>query len=178
MSSPAPDAEPSPSRLPPVPAYAWAWLQRSRPVLTEAARRLTGSSPTPEFVEALPARFEGDAFTRDVLLDVIAEIAFNGRVPSSRPVGASWDRGLIWWTAMLAGTTPAKFDAPASPSGRQRSLFEPEPPDLSALNAIPGGALQERRRVAEALRALLRASDGDQVPATVVRQLIAQLDPR
>ncbi|MPZ89906.1 MAG: hypothetical protein GEU81_18030 [Nitriliruptorales bacterium] len=180
MPSPAPDAEPGGSRLPPVPAYAWAWLQRSRPVLAVLARRLTGSPPTAAFVEALPGRVERDPFTRDILLDIIAEVAFNGRVPSSRPPGASWDRGLSWWAATLAGTTPAAFDAPAAPPARQRSLFEadPGPAGQQPARGTSKAVLRERRVLADVLRALLRASEGDQVPASALRQLIAQLDPR
>ncbi len=185
----------SPSRFPPVPAYAWAWLQRSRPVLVEAADRLTGAPPTAGFLDDLRDRFETDPFTCDVLVDVIAEIAFGGRVPATRPGGVTWDRGLIWWAAALSGTTPAAFEAQsvAAPAP-QAALFDTGP---AAGGAAPGRrraavvpaesgdagrssplAQRERRALADALRQLLRASDGDQVSASAIRQLVAQLDPR
>ncbi len=184
--------QPDPPALPRVPAHAWAWLQRSRPVLAEAARRLTGGSPGPGFVDELRSRFEAEDFTRHVLLDVIADIAFAGRVPPSRPAGASWDRGLIWWAAVLAGTTPAAFDAgPAAPVA-QRPLFGAEavpddpptgPPTAGAhpgpgVRWLRGGdsASAERQALAAALRELLRSGDGETVPATAVRRLLAAIE--
>lgn len=185
----------SPSRFPPVPAYAWAWLQRSRPVLVEAADRLTGAPPTAGFLDDLRDRFETDPFTCDVLVDVIAEIAFGGRVPATRPGGVTWDRGLIWWAAALSGTTPAAFEARSAVApASQRALFDTGPGEAAAVGGRGGAvvvpaatkdedrpsplAQRERRAVADALRQLLRGSDGDQVPASAIRQLVAQLDPR
>src|SRR3712207_7917472 len=52
---PKPAGEPR-AEFPRVPAYAWSWLQRSRPVLAEAARRLTGGPPPPGFVDSLRER--------------------------------------------------------------------------------------------------------------------------
>ncbi len=176
------------SRLPPVPAYAWAWLQRSRPVLDEVARRLTGGAATAAFVEGLPHAFATDPFTCDVVVDIIAEVAFSGRIPARRPAHASWDRGLTWWAATLAGTTPAEYAAAsAAPTGMQEALFEPVAPAPAAARPTPrrteppAAALapisRERRALADTLRELLRQSDGGQVPASALRQLIAQLDP-
>ncbi|HEY8339943.1 MAG TPA: hypothetical protein VIK95_08755, partial [Egibacteraceae bacterium] len=91
------EAEPAaPRPFPRVPAHAWAWLQRSRPVLAEIAERLTGGPPGPGFVDALRRQVDADPFVRDVVVGVIAEVAFGGRVPERRPPGASWDRGLTW----------------------------------------------------------------------------------
>lgn len=167
--------------FPPVPAYAWAWLQRSRPVLAEAAKRLTGQPPTPGFVERLRVAVDRDPFTAAVLADAIVDAAFHGRVPRQRPPGASWDRGLTWWAAALTGTSPAAYAAPPVPPAQQRALFDsysehegvqvPPPPGP----ALAGG--WERRALADALRELLRASDGDQVPASAVRQLLDALEP-
>lgn len=166
-----------------VPGYAWAWLQRSRPVLHEAARRLTGAPATPTFVDELRAAYASDPFTRAVVADVVAEVAFSGRVPSVRPPGASWDRGLTWWAAALTGTTPQAFEARSAVE--QHRLFDAEPPTPSAATAPrrppPPGPLpvsRERRALAQALRDLLRTGDGEQVPASAVRQLADALDPR
>jgi hypothetical protein len=187
----------SPPPLGAVPGYAWSWLQRSRPVLVEAARRLTGQPPTPTFVDDLREACARDPFTQAVLADVVAEVAFSGRVPTARPPGVSWDRGLTWWAAALAGTTPAAFDA-AVPGVAQRSLFDPEPPRYPRYRAAPaprtrsapataagpvaaGGTpplSRERLALADALRALLREGDGEHVPASAVRRLVASLDPR
>lgn len=183
------------SRFPAVPAYAWAWLQRSRPVLVEAADRLTGGPPSAGFLDDLRQRFETDPFTCDVLVDVIAEVAFGGRVPTTRPGGVTWDRGLTWWAAALSGTTPAAFDArSAAAPTTQRALFDTGPATVAPPSGRRGPAVvpadpadadrpsplaqRERRAVADALRQLLRASDGDQIPASAIRQLVAQLDPR
>lgn len=180
---------PPPRRFPSVPGYAWGWLQRSRPVLAEAAQRLTGGPPGPGFLEDLRQRFETDPFTCDVLVDVIADVAFAGRVPPARPRGVTWDRGLVWWAAALSGTTPAEYDARSAVDATpQRPLFDtgPETPQPRAA-VVPATddagrpsplAVRERRAVADALRQLLRASEGGQVPASAIRQLVAQLDPR
>lgn len=173
------------SRLPTVPAYAWAWLQRSRPILDEVARRLTGGPATPAFVEGLPHAFASDPFTCDVVVDIIAEVAFSGRIPARRPAHASWDRGLTWWAATLAGTTPAEYAAAsATPHGQQTALFETAPsatPARPARTEPPAAALppvsRERRALADTLRELVRQSDGGQVPVAALRQLVAQLDP-
>jgi hypothetical protein len=174
--------------FPKVPGYAWTWLQRSRPVVLEAAERLTGAPPSPGFVDDLRAAFERDPFTRDVVIAVVADVAFGGRAPLRRPPGATWDRGLTWWAAALAGTTPADFEArPAAPAAPQGSLFEPGPsarapdPDGLARSArarvVPRVArTPERAALAAALRQLLAAAEGDAVPASAVRQLLAQLE--
>jgi len=176
----------SPPPLAAVPAHAWAWLQRSRPVLAEVARRLTGDPPTPGFVDELREACARDPFTQAVLADVVAEVAFSGRVPTARPPGASWDRGLTWWAAALAGTTPAAFEV-SGPGGTQRSLFDDGAPDVDGRARRRSGppraaesppVSRERLALADALRALLREADGDQVPASAVRQLVAALDPR
>lgn len=172
-----------------MPGYAWTWLQRSRPVVVEAARRLTGSAPTAGFVDDLRTAFEEDPFTRDVLVGVVADVAFGGRAPAHRPPRASWDRGLTWWAAALAGTTPAEFEGrSAAPAASQRRLFEAEQPGgggggaeeirrgARARVAADGPRSSERAALASALRDLLASSDGDQVPASALRQLIAQLE--
>jgi predicted O-methyltransferase YrrM len=118
----------APRPFPRVPAYAWAWFQRSRPVITEAAQRLTGAPPGAAFVDELREAFDEDAFTRDVVIDVVADVAFSGRVPQRRPPGASWDRGLTWWAAALAGATPEEFDARSvGPGGPPRPRVAPPP---------------------------------------------------
>lgn len=176
------DAQRQPGDLPPtfprVPAYAWAWLQRSRPVLAEVARRLTGAPPTGGFVEHLQERFGQDAFTRDVVIGAIADIAFNGRIPRHRPVGASWDRGLTWWAAAIAGVTPEQFDA-ALPPVVQTRLFgvEDRPPSTPRRRTgSPRSASGERAALIAALRELLRTAEGDMVPSSAIIELLRQLE--
>lgn len=181
-----PEPDPQPRRVPRPPAYAWAWLQRSRPVLEEAAERLTGGPPSSGFVDELRERFEQDAFTRDVLVGVIADVAFNGRIPSARPPGVSWDRGLIWWAAALAGTTPSAFEQRGH-AGDQPALFEPPATVTPAQPARPqdvrdhavarlAARAPERAAVAARLRDLLSQAHGDSVPLQAVRDLLAELE--
>jgi len=173
-------------------------------VLAEVSRRLTGTSPAPGFLDELRRRFDGDPFTRHVVLEVIAEVAFAGRIPQTRPAGVSWDRGLTWWAALLAGTTPAAFDASLPGTGVQRPLFGAEParsddagrapqrpdaagdarvrwlprPDAGAEPAAgpaAGAVAGQRRALAAELRALLRAGNGRTVPADAVERLLAEL---
>lgn len=174
------------TRFPRVPAYAWSWVQRSRPVLDELARRLTGQAPTPLFLDGLREGFATDPFVRDVVVDVIAEVAFNGRQPRRRPAGTAWDRGLTWWAATIAGTTPQDFEArSALPTGAQRALFsvprvrERVHPRTEPVAAVPRTtAASERAGLAAALRDLLASAEGDHVPVSAVRQLLAELEAR
>lgn len=180
--------------IPRPPAHAWRWLQRSRPVLRTVAERLTGGPPPPGFVDELRRAFETDPFTRTIVVDVIAEVAFGGRAPHRQPAGASWDRGLRWWAAALAGVDAAEFDGSAA-GGAQPDLFDDEPGPTAADDGWPGGAATptaetlaaaarrqaprvtpERLAVARSLRQLLAAGEGGQVPASAVRQLIAELE--
>lgn len=191
-AQPPPDSADDPPPFPRVPAHAWAWLQRSRPVLAEVARRLTGGPPVAGFIDELRGRFEDEEFTRHVVLDAIADVAFAGRIPPTRPAGVSWDRGLTWWAAVLAGTTPAAFDAPATVPTAQRRLFDAEaglddaPSGAPAAQARPGArvrwlgagdaAAAERQALAAALRELLHNAEGDAVPAPAVRRLLAAIE--
>jgi len=148
-------------------------------VLAEAARRLTGAAPGPGFAEDLRRRWDTDPFVQGVVLDVIAEVAFRGRVPAARPPGSSWDRGLTWWAALLVGSTPQAYDT-ARPAAGQRALFgdgrdAPAEGTAHAADAVLVGS-HERRVLAQALRDLLRAADGDTVPAAAVRRLLADLE--
>lgn len=167
---------------PRVPSYAWAWLQRSRPVVVEIARRLTGGPPTPDFVADLREQFETDPFTRDVVISVVAEIAFNGRVPSRRPAGTSWDRGLTWWAATIAGVSLAEFEArpPTEPTAQRRLFDDAEHERMPSRRGgpAPSAAERERAALAAALRDLLQSAQGDQVPASAVRRLLVWLEDR
>lgn len=168
------------------PSYAWAWLQRSRPVLTEVAQRLTGGPAGPGFVDDLKARYADDAFTRDVVNATVADVAFGGRVPDRRPPGASWDRGLIWWAAALAGASPPDFERRPAGAVEQRPLFgaaePPSPPaglDREARDrAVARLAVRspERAALVARLRDVLAHADGDQVPAGAVRALLEELE--
>ncbi|MPZ73422.1 MAG: hypothetical protein GEU74_09350 [Nitriliruptorales bacterium] len=165
--------------FPRVPAYAWAWLQRSRPVLAEVSHRLTGDPPGTGFVDYLQERFPHDAFTRDIVVGVIADVAFNGRIPRHRPAGASWDRGLTWWAAAIAGVTPQEFDA-ASPPVVQTRLFgvEEQPPSRPGRGAAGRRtpSPSERAALVAALRDLVRTAQGDSVPVSAIRELLRQLE--
>lgn len=175
---------PSRARLPRVPAYAWAWLQRSRPVLDEVAQRLTGKPPDPDFLEGLRADFSADPFVEDVVVGVVAEVAFRGRHPTRRPAGTAWDRGLTWWAATIAGTTPAEFEARSGPPpAAQRPLFDADPGSRTAtartgsVATLPRGTTAPgRAAMAAVLRQLLESADGDHIPAGAVRQLLADVE--
>ena len=165
-------------QFPRVPAYAWSWLQRSRPVLAEAARRLTGGPPPPGFVDTLRERFAADPFTRDVVIAVVADVAFNGRIPRHRPAGVSWDRGLTWWAAAIAGVSPQNFEATPPPVVQSR-LFgaeEPPPPAPEPVASPEWNATTDRAMVIAALRNLLQSSSGDVLPADAVRAVLDQLE--
>jgi hypothetical protein len=159
-------AEPTPDLVVPprVPAYAWDWLQRSRPVVDALASVLTGRPPRPGFVQAVRRSFASDDLVRDAVFAVVAEVAFRGRVPTSRPPGVSWDRGLVWWAATLSGRSVADYEDHGEIVDQPR-LFDAQPAPL------PDG-----RALLRALRELVAHADGDQIPVAAVRQLIAQLE--
>jgi len=179
-----PQSLPPTAGVPRVPTYAWAWVQRSRPVLDEMARQLTGKPPDSAFLDELRAQFAADPFVRDVVIAVIAEVAFHGRLPTRRPPGTAWDRGLTWWAAVIAGTTPAEFEARSGPPpATQRRLFdagpggEPRAPRTAPVAALPRPRpAAGRAALAAALRELLTAAEGDQIPASALRQLLAELE--
>ena len=179
MAEPEPVAAASPAAFPRVPAYAWSWLQRSRPVLAEAAQRLTGGPPPAGFVDTLRERFATDEFTRNVVIAVIADVAFNGRIVRHRPPGVSWDRGLTWWAAAIAGTTPEQFET-AGPDVVQSRLFGVEDQPSPPRRRTPGGprrrAVDERAMLAEALRNLVRSARDGQVPVASIQALLARLE--
>lgn len=166
------------------PRHAWSWLQRSRPVLDETARRLTGQPPEPGFVDDLRARYADDAFVRDVVIGAVVDVAFAGRVPRRRPPGAVWDRGLTWWAATVAGVTPAELEAAGRDAGgRQGALFDVHPPRREPGRPRPGpgpvtpaAVVAERAALRSALRRLLLyADESDRLPADAVRDLLARL---
>lgn len=172
--------------MPRVPGYAWSWLQRSRPVLEEVARRLTGTAPDAAFLDRLRQDFATDRFVQGVVVGAIADVAFHGRLPTRRPPGTAWDRGLVWWAAAIAGTTPAEFDARSGgPAAAQRPLFDVPSgtrPSPSASRTGPVATVPpmrvsaERAALASALRQLLDSAEGDHVPASALRQLLAELE--
>lgn len=173
-----------------VPDHAWAWLQRSRDVVQEIAARLTGGGPAPGFMDELRPQFAHDQFVRDVVIGVVVDVAFNGRVPLRRPAGASWDRGLTWWAAACAGTTPSEFErrSKGEPPPQPRLFGEADPAAAaSAGRVVPSVArrapqgeaprLVDRAQVVQALRQLLAHEQEGQIPAAAVRALLGQLDP-
>jgi hypothetical protein len=161
-AEPAPD----PPQVPRVPGYAWDWLQRSRPVVEALAALLTGQPPRAGFVQAVRRSFADDQLVRDAVYSVVADVAFHGRVPQARPPGVSWDRGLVWWAATLAGRSVTQYEDVGHVVDQPQLFSEPTP------------AGSERRVLIQELRELLLHSDGDQIPASAVRQLIARLEKR
>lgn len=168
-----------------VPDYAWNWLQRSRDVVGEIAARLTGGVPSPGFMEGLRPQFNTDQFVRDVVIGVVVDIAFGGRVPTRRPPGASWERGLTWWAAACAGTTPAEFEQRSKPEAVPHPKLFPEPEpapavELSARPAADAVAARsrplDRARMAQALRALLTLEQDGLIPAAEVRALLKEIE--
>jgi hypothetical protein len=189
VAQPPRGGQPEQPGLPRVPEYAWAWLQRSRPVLSEIAVRLTGAGPTSGFVQDLRRLFRDDAFSRDVVLGAIVDIAFRGRVPGTRPPGASWDRGLVWWAAAATGRRPADFDRSPAAAARERRLFDPDDPDDHEAASVgpPGAGLHasrvprrtpsgDRAELVWRLRALLRTAEGGAVPVAALQELLADLE--
>lgn len=152
-------------RAPRVPAYAWDWLQRSRPIVERLASVLTGQRPRQGFVQAVRRSFAQDPLVRDAVFDVVAEVAFRGRVPAVRPPGASWDRGLVWWAATLVGRSVTEYEDDGRAVDQPR-LFGDQ----------PSGPPADRDALVRVLRGLLTQAHGDQIPASAVRQLIAQLE--
>ncbi|HSJ45067.1 MAG TPA: hypothetical protein VK923_10330 [Euzebyales bacterium] len=148
-----------------VPAYAWDWLQRSRPVVEQLADVLTGQRPRAGFVDAVRRSYAKDPLVRDAVHSVVSDVAFRGRVPPRRPPGASWDRGLVWWAATLAGCAPDDYAERAARVDQPTLFGEPVQAPAS-----------ERAALIAALRDLLALRIGDQVPAAAVRQLIAHLE--
>lgn len=161
------ESVPEPVDVPRPPAYAWDWLQRSRPVVERLARVLTGRPAGRDLVVAVRRSFATDPLVRDAVLRTVSEVAFRDRVPRRRPPGASWDRGLVWWAATLVGSTPTEYDRGGRTAVEQPPLFGDEPPTPPTV---------ERRVVVAALRGLLAEAVGDQIPAAAVRQLVAHLD--
>ena len=193
MAEPQPGGDPAPGRAPRVPAHAWAWLQRSRPVLAEVSAQLYGAPPDAGTLDRLRRDHADDPFVRDVVARVVCDVAFGGRVPRRRPPGATWDRGLVWWAAHLAGSTPEGFEARATPPHVEQATLFAEPaaarPQRRAsesdrtgggvargLAGSPTTGLIDRAAVATALREVLAAGDGEQVPAAALRQLLVQLE--
>ncbi|WP_370326206.1 hypothetical protein [Euzebya sp.] len=178
MASPSPTPPPARAR---VPAHAWAWLQRSRSVLNEIAEQLYGTHGDSHTLEKLKADHAADPFVQDLVARVVCDVAFNGRVPERRPAGARWDRGLTWWAAHLAGVTPTEFEArSAGTAPPQQVLFGAPPPAPEPVESRPTRRKPlvsvERRAMVQALRDVLAAGDGHQVPADAVRALIEQLE--
>jgi hypothetical protein len=157
-------AEPLPNAVP-ARGYAWAWLQRSRPVVERLADVLTGQPPRAGFVDAVRRSYVEDPLVRDAVHGVVAEVAFRGRVPPRRPPGTSWDRGLVWWAATLVGRTPEDYAAPPA-AVEQPALFADAP--VTTVDS-------ERAALIVALEDLLAQRTGDQIPAAAVRQLLAHL---
>lgn len=160
---PAPESDASR----PVPRYAWDWLQRSRPIVRRLAETLTGRPPPAGFVDAVRRSYDTDPLVRDAVHGAIADVAFRGRVPPRRPPGASWDRGLVWWAAVLTGCPPDRYAAPAPPVD-QPALFDPATGTASPT--------VDRAVVVAALSEVLARADGEQVPAVAIAQLIARLE--
>ena len=128
-----------------VPAHAWTWLQRSRPVLAEVSQQLYGCAPEAETMVRLRLDFVADRLVQDVVVGAVCDVAFGGRPPPRRPAGARWDRGLAWWAAFAAGVPVAVFDAGATPPADQPPLFgAANPVEQAAAGAATGTAAPAR----------------------------------
>ncbi len=150
-------------------------------MLSEIAQQLYGSDADVGVMDRLKADHAADPFVEDLVARVVCDVAFNGRVPTRRPPGTRWDRGLTWWAAHLAGVGVAEFDRRSSgPSTSQEVLFGPEPeppserPEVQPTRRKPLVSV-ERRAMVQALRDLLSAGDGRTVPADAVRALLDSL---
>jgi hypothetical protein len=72
----------------------------------------------------------------------------------------------VWWAATLVGRSVTDYEDDGRVVDQPR-LFGDQASGPSAL---------DRDALVRALRGLLAHSDGDQIPASAVRQLIAQLE--
>lgn len=171
-----------------VPAHAWTWLQRSRPVLAEISHQLYGQVPDAEVLTRLRSDFAGDRLVQDVVAGVVCAVAFGGRVPTHRPAASRWDRGLVWWAAFAAGVPVTAFEAAPDPVPAQAPLFGAANPVERAVadaavaappappSTPPRPRVVSRAAVVAALQDLLASGDGTQVPAAAIRQLLAQVE--
>lgn len=144
--------------------------------------QLYGTAGDQAVLEKLKQDYAKDAFVQDLVARVVCDVAFNGRIPTRRPAGARWDRGLTWWAAHLAGVTPQEFETLSTGSTPpQQVLFgpapiaEPDPVPVTPSRRKPLVSV-ERRAMIQALRDILAAGDDQSVPAAAVRALITELE--
>lgn len=121
--------------LPGPPAYAWDWFSRQRLLWREVRARLVASA-TPaatryaalgsrtEVVPLLRADYPRDAVVREVVHQVVADVAFLGRtdVPFARFGIASPPRGMRWWWQALTGEEPGATAGEPPTEPRQLDL--------------------------------------------------------
>ena len=158
-----------------VPAYAWSWVQRSRPVLQALADRFAGGAPDPHLLERLRDEVADDPFVATIMLDVVSDVAFHGRPPARRPAGVSWDRGLTWWAATLVGLQVGEYCG--SSVTDQPSLFA-EPPRVVSTRARSSPlAVPSRHTLIELTEALqlLVGRHPEHIPTDAVRALLGGL---
>lgn len=117
------------------PSYAWDWFSRQRLLWREVRRRLVrSSSPAAlryhdvgekgEVVGRLREDYERDAVVRDVIHQVVGELAFLGRTDASfDELGATnAPRGMRWWWTRLTGEHLGPAPARGQPAVQQRQL--------------------------------------------------------
>lgn len=120
--------------VPRPPAYAWDWFARQRLLWREAQSRLgaSASDAAPRYRAAatksdvlvlLRADYLDDATVRDLVRNVVGDIAFLGRtdVPFERLGVRNPPRGLRWWWQTLTGE-PVEPAAPRTPGDADRQL--------------------------------------------------------
>lgn len=123
------------------PAYAWDWFARQRLLWREARSRLAGA-PRPaatryaavdtkaEVVAMLRADYPRDPDVRATVHDVVAEVAFLGRidVPFARLAVPNAPRGMRWWWTALTGE---ELDAGVARGGAGAPVAHAPPAQLT-----------------------------------------------
>jgi hypothetical protein len=111
------------------PAYAWDWFARQRLLWRESRSRLAAAAAPAatrygpleaksEVVASLRADYSRDEVVRDVVHQVVADVAFLGRtdVTFDRLGVTNAPRGMRWWWTALTGE---ELDRPTPTSPRR-----------------------------------------------------------
>lgn len=127
------------------PAYAWDWFAR-QPLLWRESRSCLARTPAPaasryaavetrgEVVTLLRADYPRDALVRTVVDEVVAAVAFLGRVDASFDSlhGGTAPRGMRWWWTTLTGE---EVGAPRPSASAEAAV---PPPQLSLDEVMQG----------------------------------------
>jgi hypothetical protein len=128
------------------PAYAWDWFARQRLLWREARSRLTAAAAPAasryhavdtraEVIALLRADYGRDPLVRDVIHDVVADVAFLGRtdVRFAELGIRSPPRGLAWWWSALTG------EDTSGPSPTHLAADPVDPPAQLRLDEVQQG---------------------------------------